>query len=423
MFALMNRYTKCFLIFIFLWLFLFAFIKPIVAEESNVVVEFFYSSGYCEQCEEKKPIVNDIEEYFEENITVEQYPVDIDEYVENYNKFRRYGFTTWPAVVVKNTSAEDFDLLFEYEEITFDNLKNGIDYHIKGNYSEKPPEITDNKVETIFGLLNLSELSLPIITIVLAVADSFNPCSFFIFLVLISILFHMQSRKRMLLVAGIFIFFSGFFYFLLMTAIFNLILILENQIIITLIAGLIALGIGTLNIKDFFIFKKGPSLSIPEEKKSYLFKQIRRIAKMPYLYGLIIYTIILAFTVNTIELLCTLGLPLVYTKILTTYNLSLAQYYLYLIIYNVIYVIPLFVIVVIFIVILKRWKLSEWQGRLLKLYSGVMMLSLGFVLIINPTVLHHIFAAIGLLLISLFVALLISIIWKKKFPPNTNPSK
>jgi hypothetical protein len=423
MFALMNRYAKCFLIFTFLFLFLFAFVKPVVAEESNVIVEFFYSSGYCEQCEEKKPIVEDIEEYYGANITVEQLPVDIDEYIENYNKFKRYGFITWPAVVIKNTSAEDFDLLFDYEEITFDNLKTGIDYHLIGNYSEKPPEKKDNEVETIFGLLNLSELSLPLITIVLAVADSFNPCSFFIFLVLISILFHMQSRKRMLLVAGIFIFFSGFFYFLLMTAIFNVILILENQIIITIIAGLIALGIGTLNIKDFFIFKKGPTLSIPEEKKSYLFKQIRRIAKMPYLYGLIIYTIILAFTVNTIELLCTLGLPLVYTKILLTYNLSLFQYYLYLLIYNVLYVIPLFVIVVIFIVILKRWKLTEWQGRLLKLYSGVMMLSLGLILIIDSTVLHQVFAAIGLLLFSLLITFLISIIWKKKFPPDVTTSK
>jgi len=419
----MNRYAKCFLIFTFLFLFLFTLIKPVVAEESNVIVEFFYSSGYCEQCEEKKLIVDKIEGDFEEIITVERYPVDIEENKENYKKFQRYGFTTWPAVVVKNTSAEGFDILFEYEEITIDNLKNGIDYHLNGNYSEIPPEKKDKKVETIFGLLNLSELSLPVITIVLAVADSFNPCSFFIFLVLISILFHMQSRKRMLLVAGIFIFFSGFFYFLLMTAIFNVILILENQIIITIIAGFIALGIGTLNIKDFFIFKKGPTLSIPKEKKSYLFKQIRRIAKMPYLYGLIIYTIILAFTVNTIELFCTLGLPLVYTKILTTYNLSLFQYYLYLIIYNVLYVIPLFVIVVIFIVILKRWKLTEWQGRLLKLYSGVMMLSLGLILIINPTVLHHIFAAIGLLLISLLVTFLISIIWKRNFPTDTTPSK
>ena len=227
----MSRFTKYFLIFLFLCLFLFAFIKPVVADEINVVVEFFYSSGYCENCEEKKPIVTDIEKYYGTNITVELFPVDIEEFVENYNKFKRYGFTTWPAVVVKNTTAQNFNLLFEYEEITFNNLKNGVDYHLKGNYSEKPPEITDNKIETIFGLLNLSELSLPIITIVLAVADSFNPCSFFIFLVLISILFHMQSRKRMLLVAGIFIFFSGFFYFILMAAIFNIILILENQII------------------------------------------------------------------------------------------------------------------------------------------------------------------------------------------------
>lgn len=420
----MNRFPKYSLFFFFICLFLFACTKTVIAEESDVVVEFFYSSGYCEQCEEKKPIITDIEEYYGANITVKQYPVDLEEYKENYDKFRSYGFATWPAVVVKNSSSsEEFNLLFDYEEITFSNLENAIDYHLKGNYSEKPPEPEEEKVDTIFGLLDLSDYSLPVITIILAVADSFNPCSFFVFLILISILFHMQSRKRMLLVAGIFIFFSGFFYFLLMTAILNAILISEHETIITLIAGFIALVVGILNIKDFFIFKKGISLSIPEEKKSKIFKQVRTIAKMPYIYGLIGYTVILALTVNTVELLCTLGLPLAYTNILTSYNLSVMQYYIYLIVYNAIYVIPLFVIVVIFIVILKHWKLSEWQGRLLKLYSGILMFSLGISLLINPTFLHNIMAAVYLVLISLLSTLLVSVIWKKKFSSNKTSNK
>ena len=59
-----------------------------------------------------------------------------------------------------------------------------------------------------------------------------------------------------------------------MTAILNAILISEHETIITLIAGFIALVVGILNIKDFFIFKKGISLSIPEEKKSKIFKQV-----------------------------------------------------------------------------------------------------------------------------------------------------
>ena len=175
-----------------------------------------------------------------------------------------------------------------------------------------------------------------------------------------------------------------------------------------------ALIFGLFNIKDFFFFKKGPSLGIPDEKKPKLFKQVREIVKTPYFISLVGYTIILALTVNTVELLCTLGFPLVFTRILTSYNFDIIQYYFYLILYNIVYVLPLFVIVVLFVVILKHWKLSEWQGKVLKLYSGIMMFSLGVILLIDSTLLHNILTALVLLFIDLFVVFLISNFWKKK---------
>ena len=121
----------------------------------------------------------------------------------------------------------------------------------------------------------------------------------------------------------------------------------ESVTVITIIAGIIALSLGVLDIKDFFFFKKGVSISIPDEKKPDIYKKMRDLVKNPRLAAVVFGTVVLAGTVNFYELLCTLGLPLVFTQKLSTYNLSGFEYYTYIVFYNVVYVIPLIVIVLI----------------------------------------------------------------------------
>ena len=122
-------------------------------------------------------------------------------------------------------------------------------------------------IPTPFGQLDLSELSLPVITIILGAIDSINPCSFFVLLFLLSIIIYTRSRKRMLLIGSIFIFFSGFIYFIIMLLLLQAFKFTGEQLIITIIAGIIAIIFGILNVKDYFFFKKGPSASIPDEPK------------------------------------------------------------------------------------------------------------------------------------------------------------
>jgi len=412
----MNKYLRYSLIIVISCFFLASFVKPVVAENSNVVLEFFFSSGSCEFCEEKKPIVTDIESYYGSNITVIRYPVDRFDYIDNYNKLKSYGFDSYPAVVVKNTSIEKYTLLFSYENITFENLRAAIDYHLAGNYSKEPPKPTEESTFCFFGLfcINISELSLPILTLTLGFLDSFNPCSFFILLFLLNLLLYVQSRKRMLLIGGIFIFFSGFIYFLLMVSLTSISLIVNQPLLIMIIAGVIALILGIFNIKDFFFFKQGPSASIPEDKKPKLFEQMRKIVRASYLPSVVFATIVLAIFANTYELLCTLGFPTIYIAELTSYNLNSVQYYSYLIFYNIIYVIPLVIILLIFVVKLGGKKLTEWQGRVLKLISGVMMFSLGIVLLIKPGLLENALASIGILVLSVVISVVISLMWKKR---------
>ena len=112
---------------------------------------------------------------------------------------------------------------------------------------------------------------------------------------------------------------------------------------------------------------------------------------------------------NSYELLCTAGFPMVYTRFLTLRALTRSEYYLYLAFYNLVYVVPLAIIVAIFTATLGSRKLTEWQGRVLKLLSGVMMLMLGLVILLKPTLLNNAVASIVLLAAALAVTIIIAV--------------
>lgn len=80
-------------------------------------------------------------------------------------------------------------------------------------------------------------------------------------------------------------------------------------------------------------------------------------------------TITLAIAANTYELLCTAGLPMVYTRIRTLEALPLSSYYLYLLLYCVIYVVPLPLIVGVFTWTMGQRKIQAHEGQLLKLLA------------------------------------------------------
>lgn len=259
------------------------------------------------------------------------------------------------------------------------------------------PAQTAPLVVPLIGELDGQRLSLPVFTVVVAALDSFNPCAFFVLFFLLSLLIHAHSRSRMLLIGGLFVFFSGFVYFLFMAAWLNLFLLTGGLPAVTTAAGVVALAVALINIKDFFYFEKGVSLSIPEHQKPKLFARMRRLLKADSLPSLLVGTTVLALAANSYELLCTAGFPMVFTRMLTLKGLSPAEYYFYLAFYCAVYAVPLAAIVILFTATLGARKLSERQGRVLKLVSGLMMLGLGVVLLVDPALLNNPLASAGLL--------------------------
>jgi len=262
----------------------------------------------------------------------------------------------------------------------------------------------------LIGRIDTSRVSLPVFTIILAGLDSFNPCAFFVLFFLLSLLIHAHSRSRMLLIGGVFVLFSGIVYFVFMAAWLNLFLITGSLPAVTIAAGIIALIVAAINIKDFFFFEQGISLVIPEGQKPKLFARMRNLLRAGSTLSMVAGTVVLALVANSYELLCTAGFPMVYTRMLTLQRLSTMQYYAYLAFYNVVYVVPMAVIVGVFTVSLGSRKLTERQGRVLKLVSGIMMLGLGLVLLINPSLLNSPLASVELLGGTLAVAAMIILV-------------
>jgi thiol-disulfide isomerase/thioredoxin len=274
-----------------------------------------------------------------------------------------------------------------------------------------PPPVKEDIISLpLIGKVEASKMALPVLTVTIAALDGFNPCAFFVLFMLLGMLVHVHSRRRMLLVGGIFVFFSGFIYFVFMAAWLNIFLLSGEIKAITVIAGLVALVIAVINIKDYFYFKRGISLSIPDSAKPKLFDRMRKLLKASSLASIIFGTVVLAIAANAYELLCTAGFPMVFTRVLTLHALSAASYYLYLVFYNVVYVVPLATIVVLFTITLGSRKLSEHQGQILKLISGVMMLYLALVILVKPALLANILVAGGLLVAALATSGLVMLI-------------
>ncbi|MCK5354788.1 MAG: hypothetical protein KAJ63_06685, partial [Methyloprofundus sp.] len=154
------------------------------------------------------------------------------------------------------------------------------------------------------------------------------------------------------------------------------------------------------------------SLSLSDSARTRLFARMRTLTQSGSWSTMIFATIILAIAANSYELLCTAGLPMVYTRVLTLNDLTSTQYYLYLAYYNVIYIIPLLLIVILFTLTLGRKKLSEQEGRLLKLLSGSMMLGLGSILLLKPALLNNMLVSVGVISGAMVLTLVVAVVQK-----------
>jgi glutaredoxin len=240
----------------------------------------------------------------------------------------------------------------------------------------------------LFGEVRVRELGLPTFSLVLGLVDGFNPCAMWVLLFLLSLLVNLRSRRRMALIGGTFVAVSAVVYYVFMTAWLGMFLILGVSRWLEAGLGIIAILVGAIHVKDCITPHRGPSLSIPSRAKPRIYAWVRRIVYAENLTAALAITIALAAIVNLIELLCTAGLPALFTQILSAHGLSWWQYHGYMALYVLAYMLDDLAMLAIAVVTLSRRKVQERAGRALKLLSGMVMIALGALLIARPEWLH-----------------------------------
>lgn len=231
------------------------------------------------------------------------------------------------------------------------------------------------------GRVSLDEVGLPAFTIAIGLLDGLNPCSLWVLVLMISMLATVGDRRRMIAIAGTFVAIQGIAYFAFMAAWLNLFLLIGISRTSEIVLGVIALVAGLIHVKDFFAFGRGISLSIPDSAKPGLLKRMRALINERSLALAIGGTVILGVLVQFIELLCTSGLPALYTRILTLRQLDPWSYYGYLLLYITMYMLDDAILLAIGVATLSQKRMQEKEGRALKLVSGVVMVLLGVYLI------------------------------------------
>jgi hypothetical protein len=246
--------------------------------------------------------------------------------------------------------------------------------------------VADDEVVDVpwLGRLDPRQLGMPLFTVAIGLVDGFNPCAMWVLLLLLSILVNLRDRIRILAIAGTFVLVSGVAYFAFMAAWLNVFEWIGMLRPVQLALGTLAIVIGLVHVKDFFAFKRGPSLSIPESAKPGIYARIRRIVTAENLPAAIGAAFVLAVLVNLVELLCTAGLPALYTSILTQRGYSTAARYGYLGLYIAAYMFDDALMVAGVVLSLSRFKLQETGGRWLKLISGGVILALGLAMLFKP---------------------------------------
>lgn len=407
------------------------------ADEKVINIHLFYGNG-CPHCAAEEEFLSD---YLKDRTDVKLYKYEI--WYDSHNqellsKVQKEMGTTnkngVPFTVIGKKTIVGYA-----DGVTDEQIKDAINYYLNNDYKDYAGEITgkvkkaevkeettkdesktedkkENKIEKaddttstqkekdkaldevnktlkthpILKKINVKNVSLPIIAILLGLVDGFNPCAMWILIFLITMLFNMKDRKKMWILGLTFIITSGIVYLMFMLAWLNLATFISKIAFIRLLIAVIALVVGLINVYKYIdsLKKKDEGCDVVDKKdRKKIMEKIISITHEKKFIIALLGIMVLAASVNIIELMCSIGIPLLFTQILAMNNLSTFSYMIYMFIYIFFFLIDDIVIFVISMVTLKVTGLSTKYTKYSHLIGGIIMLIIGLLLIIKPELL------------------------------------
>ena len=264
-----------------------------------------------------------------------------------------------------------------------------MEYINEGNHIEKPEKPKeDNKEFTlpILGKVNAKNISLPLLAVVLGLVDGFNPCAMWILIFLISMLIGLKDKKKLILYGSVFLITSGLVYFALMFTWLSVIAKVSVSLVFRIIIAVFALGAGIYNLYSYIkSLKKDDGCTVTNTKqRKTIMTKIKKFTQEKNVIIAILGIIVLAIGVNFIELLCSAGLPALFTEILAINKVSMGMGIVYNLIYIIFFMLDDFIIFMIAVTTMNIKVISTKYSKYSHLIAGIIMLIIGILLILKP---------------------------------------
>lgn len=392
-------------------LLVFSGVSPVLAQERDVNIYFFWGDG-CPHCAAEKPFLSSLEEKYP-TINIYEYEVwkssENRQYLKDVGEKLQTEVSGVPFTVVGDEAFVGFN-----EALIGKQIEDRVGSCVLGSCPDSvaeivglsSPDTSDENVDEgtlpeletktvipeklsfpIIGEVHTANLSLPVFTIVLGALDGFNPCAMWTLLFLISLLLGMKDKRRRWILGTAFIVASAFVYFLFMSAWLNLIIFIGFIAWVRMLIGLVAILGGGYNLKEFITNKDSGCKVTGGEKRQLVFEKIKKITRQRSFLLALGGIILLAFAVNLVELICSAGLPIIFTQVLALSDVPRWQYYIYMLLYIFVFMLDDLFVFFTAMLTLEMTGISTKFSRVSHLIGGVLMLIIGILLILKPELL------------------------------------
>mgnify|MGYP004512419055 FL=1 len=386
--------------YIFLFILSFLFILPSInAEERKQVNVYLFHSNTCSHCKAEIEFLNEIQKEYE-NLKINLYEInDVKENKElmiNIKEKLNIDSPIVPFTVIGdyyyigyNDGVKDGikNLIEKYTfEEQYDVIKDIIDGKDVSNFKIKNGEI--NKISTVFGEIDPAKVSLPILSVIMGAIDGFNPCAMWVLIFLITMLFNMENKKRMWALGITFLVTSALIYLVFMFVWLGVATKLLTTISwLKLLIGLIALIGAFINLKGFIksIVKKDAGCEVVDNsKRKKIISKIKKYTSEKSFILAMLGVMLLAISVNAIELACSAGLPVLFTNVLALNDVNFIEKCIYIFIYIFFFLIDDIIVFFVAMFTLNIKALSTKYTKYSHLIGGIIMLIIGILMIFKP---------------------------------------
>ncbi len=239
------------------------------------------------------------------------------------------------------------------------------------------------------GVVDLRSFSLFSLSLILGVIDGFNPCAMWVLVTFLVLLSQAGSKKKMIVLAGVFILAQGIMYNLILNVWYKTWDFIALDEIVTPLVGFLALGGGAFFLWRWHRNKKTELVCdiTNIETQSKTINKFKQVVNQPITIASLLAILLIAFSVNVIEFACSIGIPQAYTKILEMNALAFLERQGYILVFTLGYMFDDFVVFALAI-----WGYSRLQAhggkyaQLSLLIGGVLMLFLGLILLLDPNI-------------------------------------